>query len=319
MRLFANTGWLFSLLCFPNNDSSHGQLPGFTCIGCTCRVSLQQQCVTSISVGSRYAEPRMRTFAATGCSAAHPQSLQCRSSGGEKHQQLETAGHCSFEISRIFTRKRQKTVFQAIRREGGGQRSDFEVERGAGGMWNKAPLSGVQCPVVQQLLSQPSDRLLSAKLSRFVTVCDFFGEDCCIWGGRKWGLGEEVEERQSRGSTCCATKTKTGKNPQFKNIPTSHHHKPLIFLALQNNTPTGKFSRFWTPPTNRHWDLSVIHKTQKEGCMKMETLACSVNNNYSPTLHGVTYLTSVWCNGVSSDTPQIIFFVFSKLNPEMKC
>ena len=107
---------------------------GFTCIGCTCRVSLQQQCVTSISVGSRYAEPRMRTFAATGCSAAHPQSLQCRSSGGEKHQQLETAGHCSFEISRIFTRKRQKTVFQAIRREGGGQRSDFEVERGAGGM-----------------------------------------------------------------------------------------------------------------------------------------------------------------------------------------
>ena len=51
----------------------------------------------------------------------------------------------------------------------------------------------------------------------------------------------------------------------------------------------------------------------------METLACSVNNNYSPTLHGVTYLTSVWCNGVSSDTPQIIFFVFSKLNPEMKC
>ena len=53
--------------------------------------------------------------------------------------------------------------------------------------------------------------------------------------------------------------------------------------------------------------------------MKMETLACSVNNNYSPTLHCVTYLTSVWCNGVSSDTPQIIFFVFSKLNPEMKC
>ena len=54
--------------------------------------------------------------------------------------------------------------------------------------------------------------------------------------------------------------------------------------------------------------------------MKMETLAYSVNNNYSPTLHGVTYLTSVWCNGVSSDTPQIIFFVFSmslKLNPEM--
>ena len=45
---------------------------------------------------------------------------------------------------------------------------------------------------------------------------------------------EQRAEEKSLVAPVAPPKTQTGKNLKFKNIGTSDHHKPLIFVVLQN-------------------------------------------------------------------------------------